>query len=332
MAQADDASPPPAAIGRAPVVSQPVVPPPPAPRSRRRVAYVLAVVLLTGAGYGGYRIAMQRTVRPAAVASAAPSFAAPSASASASPTPARTIPPMRDGITPSGVPMPIGQIPGWYQTFTDDFAGNSLNDQWFRYSGGPSGDNGGWFMPSHVSVGGGILTIKGAKEQTPRGVLYATGGVSNHNVFSQTYGRFDVRFRMDRGVGIAYAILLWPTSGKWPPELDIIEDNGRDRQSTSATVHYDRDDKKIQRQTKADFTQWHTATLEWTPGHVVYRLDGKVWATVDSSHVPDEPMDLALQTQAWGCGGTWEACPNSTTPPEVNLQIDWVSLYGWTGP
>ena len=300
------------------------------------MAYAVAVlVLLSGAGYGTYRVTQPRTIRPAAVdetvaASASPSAAA-SASASARPS-TRPKVPQRDGMTPSGVPMPIGEIPGWYQTFTDDFAGTALSDQWFSYSGGPSGDNGGWFMPSHVSVGGGILTIRGAKEQTPRGLLYATGGVSNHNAFSQRYGRFDVRFRMDRGVGIAYALLLWPTSQKWPPELDIMEDNGRDRQSTSATAHYDRDDKKIQRQTRGDFTQWHTATLDWTPNHLVYRLDGKVWATIDSTHVPNEPMDLALQTQAWGCGGTWEACPNSTTPPAVDLQVDWVSLYGWTGP
>jgi beta-glucanase (GH16 family) len=233
---------------------------------------------------------------------------------------------------PSGVPMPIGEIPGWHQTFTDDFTGDALGDQWFAYSGAPSGDPGGWFLPSHVSVGAGMLTVRGSKEQTPHGVLYATGGVSNHNVFSQMYGRFDVRFRMDKGVGIAYAILLWPTSQHWPPELDIIEDNGHDRQSTSATAHYDHDDKKIQRQTTGDFTKWHTATLEWTPRHLVYRLDGKVWATIDSPHVPDEPMDLALQTQAWGCGGTWEACPNSTTPPVVDLEVDWVSLYEWTGP
>jgi beta-glucanase (GH16 family) len=137
---------------------------------------------------------------------------------------------------------------------------------------------------------------------------------------------------MDAGVGIAYALLLWPTDNSWPPEVDIIEDNGGDRQSTSSTMHYDPDDKKIQRQTKGDFTKWHTATLEWTPGHLVYLLDNKVWATIDSPHVPNQEMDLALQTQAWGCGGTWEHCPNSTTPPVVDLQVDWVSIYDWTGP
>src|SRR5256714_611990 len=249
MAQADDAAPPPAAIGRAsvvtpPVGTEPIVAP---PRSRRRLSLaIVALLLVSGAGYGAYRVNLQRTVRPdAVVASAAPSPSVPvsaPASASASPTPARTIPPLRDGVTPSGVPMPIGEIPGWYQTFTDDFVGDSLNNQWFRYSGGPSGDNGGWFLPSHVSVGGGILTGKGAKEQTPRGLLYATGWEFNHNGFSQRDGRVDVRFRMDRGGGIGYAVPLWATSQKWPPELDIIEDNGRDRQSTSATAHYDHDD------------------------------------------------------------------------------------------
>jgi hypothetical protein len=240
--------------------------------------------------------------------------------------------PSVDTSPPSGVRMPIGDIPGWHQTFTDDFTGNALSDKWYSYAGQPAGDPGGWYEPGHVSVGGGMLTISGSKQQTPHGLLYATGGISNHNVFSQTYGRFDVRFRMDKGVGIMYALLLWPSDNKWPPEIDIIEDNGSDRSWTTSTMHYGANDSTIERRTKGDFTQWHTATLEWTPGHLVYKLDGKVWGTIDSSHVPSEPMDLALQTQAFNCGGAFEKCPNSTTPPVVNLEVDWVSCYEWTGP
>ena len=40
-----------------------------------------------------------------------------------------------------------------------------------------------------------------------------------------------------------------------------------------------------------------------------------------------EPMALALQSQAWYCGHTWEACPDETTPDVVNLQVDWVAIY-----
>jgi len=319
-------------------------PPPPKRGLFHKVVYaVVTVLLFSVAAYGLYKITMPRSGRPSATsvddgagtANTTPPFPHSDARPSATGKPAATHPsaPQRDSLNPSGVPMPIGELPGWHQTFTEDFVGDSLNDAWFTYEGQPAGDNGGWFSPSHVAVDGGKLVIRAQKEQTARGPLYVTGGVSNHNVFSQKYGRFDVRFRMDKGVGIAYALLLWPSSDKWPPEIDIIEDNGHDRTNTSATMHYDPDDKKIQRFiTKNDFSKWHTATLEWTPGHLVYRLDGKVWATIDSSHVPDEPMDLALQTQAWGCGGTWEACPNSTTPPVVNLEVDWVSLYEWTGP
>jgi beta-glucanase (GH16 family) len=76
-----------------------------------------------------------------------------------------------------------------------------------------------------------------------------------------------------------------------------------------------------------DFTQWHTVSLEWTPGSLVFTLDGQPWATVTGSAVPNEPMALALQSQAWYCGHSWEACPDETTPPVVNLQIDWVVAY-----
>jgi hypothetical protein len=320
----------------------PAEPPPPPPGRSHKVRYaVVTVVLFVIAAFGLYKITMADGSRPVPAATEDAAGSGPTVppshpAGSANPQASRPIPhptgPLRDGIAPSGVPMPIGEIPGWYQTFTDDFAGNGLNDNWFAYSGQPNGDTAGWFDPAHVSVSGGILTISAYRQQTPNGNIYATGGVSNHNVFSQKYGRFDVRFRMDRGIGIAYALLLWPTSNNWPPEIDIVEDNGGDRQQTTSTVHWPPGDQKIQRETNADFTKWHTASLEWTPGHVVYLLDGKVWGTIDSPHVPAEPMDLGLQTQAWGCGGTWEHCPNSTTPPVVNLQVDWVSLYEWTGP
>jgi hypothetical protein len=333
---------PPTAHGRSPVgtgryAGPLLLPEQPAPEHnlRNKVIYVLVSVLLfAAAGYGLYRITMPRTGRPTATAddssrggpAAPPVTAHPSASRKPPPHPKS---PLRDNLHPSGTPMPVGDIPGWYQTFTDDFVGDQLNDAWFTYDGEPGGDKFGWFASSHVSVSGGLLTISAFKENSPNGLIYVTGGMSNRNVFSQKYGRFDVRFRADLGVGIAYAILLWPSDEQWPPEVDIVEDNGRDRKQTQATMHYDPDDKKITRRTNADFTQWHTATIEWTPGHLVYELDGRQWATIDSPHVPDEGMELAIQTQASGCGG-WEACPNSTTPQVVNLQVDWVSIYGST--
>ena len=145
-------------------------------------------------------------------------------------------------------------------------------------------------------------------------------------MLSQTYGRYDIRFRMDLGTGIAYALLLWPKDNEYPPEIDIAEDNGRDRR-TMYTATHPVGGKPIINMVGGDFTQWHTAGLEWTPGKLVFTLDGEPFATVEGAAVPDEPMALALQTQAWYCGHEWEACPDASTPPRVNLEVDWVVAY-----
>jgi len=41
-------------------------------------------------------------------------------------------------------------------------------------------------------------------------------------------------------------------------------------------------------------------------------------------------MSIAIQSQAWWCG-TWEGCPDSSTPAEVNLYVDWVVAYSAGG-
>src|SRR5262249_54088782 len=151
------------------------------------------------------------------------------------------------------------------------------------------------------------------KESTSKGTLYASGGMSNLKVFSQTYGRFAVRFRADKGWGIAYSIMLWPASDTWPPEIDFAEDNGRDRTITSYTMHSGAKDTRIHDElTGFDFSQWPVASVDWSPGKLVYAMDGKVWSTVTNPNVPKVPMGIAIQSQAWPCTNGWEACPNST--------------------
>jgi beta-glucanase (GH16 family) len=234
------------------------------------------------------------------------------------------------GAAPSGVPMPKGDLPGWHQTYAEDFSDPNVSSRWYPYNGQPGGDPLGWWDPSHVSASGGVLTIAGRKELTPNGNLYVTGGMSAVRSFSQTYGRFAIRFRMDKGYGLAYALLLWPTNNQWPPEIDILEDNAKNRDLTSATLHYGPNNTMIHRETRGDFSVWHTAEVDWTPGKLVYRIDGNVWTTMTSSSVPDIPMTIAIQTQAWPCG-TWEGCPNSGTPAQVNLYVDWVVAYSQAG-
>lgn len=229
--------------------------------------------------------------------------------------------------TLSGVPMPLGNIPGWRQTFADDFADGLGNPpRWHIYDGAPDDKATSRFSPEQVSAGNGLVTVTASRAN---GNSYVTGGLCNSNVFSQTYGRFDVRFRMDEGTGIAYAIRLLPTVELSLPQIDVLEDRARDRQGATAVVRDDARDTHINRNTIGDFTMWHTATVEWSPARLVYRLDGKVWATVKAPNVQKIPMSVTIRTYAPRCSDGF-GCPGPSTPARVNLYVDWVVAYAAT--
>ena len=130
-----------------------------------------------------------------------------------------------------------------------------------------------------------------------------------------------------RGEGVASVLLLWPSDGSWPPEIDFGEDGGGDRSQSTATLHYGSNDSQQAQSVSADFSQWHTMGVEWTPGLLKFTLDGAVWATMNSSNVPSIPMELDAQAQAGTCGDPWDPCPDATTPAHVNMQVDWVAAY-----
>ena len=97
----------------------------------------------------------------------------------------------------------------------------------------------------------------------------------------------------------------------------------------SATLHYGRSDHQVQRTVHADFSDWHVVGVEWSPRRLVYTLDGRRWAKVRSPHVPNEPMEMDMQTQAGTCGIKAAPCPTSTTPKRVDMEIDWVVAYSY---
>jgi hypothetical protein len=228
----------------------------------------------------------------------------------------------------SGVAVPRGDIAGWRQTFVDDFEGAELSDQWGVYNGVPSGDPGSRWLPGHVQVEDSQLVLAGYQD----GGQLVTGGVSNHPV-AQTYGKWEVRFRVDAADEMTIAFLLWPQGGSWPPEIDFFEDAGGDRQQASSFLHYRKNggQGKTQRSLTADFTTWQTVGVEWLPGRLNYTLNGRTWATLTGSDVPSQPMWMALQAQGGGCAkrATYaeSACPSAGNPPRADVRVDWVSVY-----
>jgi hypothetical protein len=136
--------------------------------------------------------------------------------------------------------------------------------------------------------------------------------------------------RIDKGNGIKFVTLLWPRAEHWPPEIDFAEDGGGQRKAITSTVIWGTAADKQQQQIRAeaDFSDWHTVSVEWSPKKVVFLLDGHVTGTVtdDRAVIPHEPMWLGIQTEQVACS-QWTTCVDSTTPANVDMQIDWAAQY-----
>ena len=216
---------------------------------------------------------------------------------------------------------------GWTLAYRDEFTGTQLGPGWGKYSGPIVSTPGGVWDRSHVQVGGGLATLTTAKVNG----VWTSGGIMNTVGGKQKYGKYEIRMRVDKAMGVKWVALLWPASGAWPGdgEIDFAEDGGGHRKGAAGTVIYSLDRKAVwkqQHKVTADFSQWHTVGVEWTKGRVDFTLDGAAWGSVRMAHVPSTPMNLAIQTEAGSCG-KWMTCTDASTPATTRLQIGWVAVY-----
>lgn len=233
----------------------------------------------------------------------------------------------------SGGAMPIGDKPGWRQVLADDFNGASLGTGWGKYSGNIPSMPGGVWDPARVEVADSRLKLHAANRGDG---TWTSGGAAQTGAAKRTFGKWEMRMRMTKGNGVKYAALLWPSNGTWPVdgEIDFAEDGGGDRSGTSATTHYAGPDGSghyiVQRHIDVDMSQWQNIGVEWTPGKIVYTLNGQPWANVTTppAAIPDGPMFFAIQTEANTRGATqWMTTVDSTTPPLVTCEVDWLVVY-----
>lgn len=220
----------------------------------------------------------------------------------------------------------------WRLVFYDNFRHHLSPRRWGKYSGEPGGDPGGWWAPSHAFVRHHMLVLASYRDRR-FGDRWVSGGVSAGPALKQTYGRYEVRMRVDAGRGVAFVALLWPAGKQWPPEIDFAENGGERamRDHMTATLHYGAQDRQVARTLRGDFSRWHTLGVEWTPGQLAYTVDGHLWAVIRNRHVPAQPMELDLQTETGTCGQRYTPCPDSTTPSRVSARIAWVAAYAY-GP
>ncbi|MEW1819444.1 glycoside hydrolase family 16 protein [Arthrobacter sp. NPDC080031] len=244
--------------------------------------------------------------------------------------------------SPASGQMPVGDLPGWRQVFTEDFSegdvplgsfpGPAYSAKWsVNYvdgtpdtDGQQSGGRSGYYPSKVLSVKDGMLdmylhTEKGVSMgAAPSPKLLPANGRPYDSLL---YGRYSVRFRSEALEGFKTAWLLWPDSGVWPRDGEIDYPEGDLSKSFYGAVHEARPDKNTfhQNRTGARFTAWHTATTEWTPGRVEFFLDG-VSIGVNTVGIPDKPMHYILQTESCLTG-----CPAPATAG--HLQVAWVAIW-----
>lgn len=250
-------------------------------------------------------------------------------------------------VSPSGEAAPRDDLPGWRHVFADDFQTDvplgefpgAVSETWRAYPSPwtDTSDRGQYTPERVVSVADGVLTKHVHTEDGVHMVAALTPKAFGTPKFGSLYGRYEVRFRIDRlAPGYKVAWLLWPDAGTnitgsasgvgGNGEIDFPEKN-LDSQTVGGFVHHQdatTGSDQIGFRAPADSRDWHTYTIEWSPDLVVFELDGdEVGRT--SERVPDTPMHWVLQTE------TWLEDEDPADDVEAEIEIDWVSVWAYNG-
>ena len=215
-------------------------------------------------------------------------------------------------------PLPAA---GYRLTFFDGFDGAFVDRAaWPIFQWGWA--NNGAFQYSPVNVVAFDGSAKVVSQPGADGVW--TSGAFSQGWNGQLYGRYEVRARFDPGQGLSGALLLWPTDDEGGHEIDLIENRNAEKTLNNITVHGNGGFESWE--FSYDATQWHTYTVDWLPGELVFYLDGQEIHRT-SNRVAAEPMSFGVlghvnsQTDLWQGGP-----PNADSPGFHSIHVDWVRV------
>ncbi len=266
--------------------------------------------------------------------------------------------------SPSGEPMPTGDLPGWQQIFTDDFNTNvplgsfptAVSDKWGGYPypyrdtrGQGSNDKtvGGWYHPGKtISISDSMMDIwvhtelvDGAKRRlvaAPEPKINGPNATGPNGVNGQLYGRYAVRFRLDptrmvnNAAGYKTAWLLWPKSNVWPRDGEIDFPEGNLNGKIFGFLH--KQDATLGSDqyyaiTNAVYTDWNTAVIEWGPDKTSFFLNGNL--ITNASGGKSEWTERIPNTPMRYILQTETTLSGEVTPEnsEGHIQVDWITVY-----
>jgi hypothetical protein len=269
--------------------------------------------------------------------------------------PSRPTRPIPERPTPSGEPMPIGDLPGWQQIFTDDFNDDvalgdfpgSVQDKWWAYpypwrdTKGQRTRNpeiGGWYYPERtVSIANGVMNIwlhterfAGAHRRLVAAPVPKIFGADTAAIQGQLYGRYAIRFRADPVKGYKTAWLLWPDSRVHPRDGEIDFPEGDLTDTIKGFMHWQNATHGSQQYyalTEQSYYDWHTAVIEWEADRVAFYLDDNLIFNASQGksewfdRIPNTPMHWVIQTE------TRLDNIQPAITDQGNVEIDWVAVW-----
>ncbi len=246
----------------------------------------------------------------------------------------------------------------WKLNWNDEFNEPSVDPTKWTYDLGTGGSNPGWGnnelesytkSPDNVKTENGDLVIT-AKKDSSEGANYTSARLKTEGLFSQKYGKFEIRAKLPTGKGLWPAIWMLPTNpkyGAWAAsgEIDIMELHGSDPSTVAGTIHYGATwpsnvytGKSYTLPNNGTAADWHTYGLEWTPGEISWTVDGKVYETQNNwySHGLNQPADYAYPAPFdqpfhfllnLAVGGNFDGNPDSSTQFPAQMKVDYVRAY-----
>ena len=220
----------------------------------------------------------------------------------------------------------------WEDDFNTDGAPNPAN---WTYDLGAGGWGNGELQTytdnaENVIVEGGSLKIK-AKAS---GSGYSSARLKSEGLKEFTYGRYEIRAKLPASQGTWPAIWMlganfktvsWPAAG----EIDIMEQNGGDKNTVQSTIHYPGNSgggaptQGIELTTST--TEFHNYTVEWSAAEIKFAIDNEVYHTLPNDATLPFNADFFLILNV-AMGGTLGGAvdPNFT---EDMMEIDYIKVF-----
>lgn len=173
---------------------------------------------------------------------------------------------------------------------------------------------------------------------------YTSARLTTQGKFSILHGRIEARLKLPQGQGIwpacwmlgeGFGRVPWPDCG----EIDVMELVGHLPGTLYGTLHgpgYSGAHsltRSVVLPGGATFADaYHVFAVDWRPGRIDWRLDGKVYHSLTPADLPagadwvfdDTPHFLLLNLAV---GGKWPGYPDATTRFPQEYRVDYVRVY-----